>query len=707
MAKAKAPARGAGVGVTQAPSTTTTTPQPPLSSAQTTTPSANNQGQPAPEPHSAPNDSAASLDAAAKKKKKKGKAKRIEDDYDVADAMSPAPPSVHGANAYSQPHLSPAATAQAQAQADLLATASDLYRRIEADPQGIPDDDAYWTSLPAHLRTFIRNALPLGQFPTTGNGHPHDPSARHASTQAMIAVAQQLAQAAHASQRHLQQYPPGSQPYPSLPFDPAIFADLALHSDPGATMHSHAHHANGINATQSPYVHYSAAGGNPPPSQPPGEPLPAPVVLVNEYGEETGDYDDEYYSEDELDDPNGGLHDGYDRRDGSWPAHDQAQRNAAAAAMINAPPSKKKNKKKKKKSGTGATAMPPPPTGGGNDPSTNPLPATLPPAATLGKQSAPPTTVPPPPRTTQQPPPSSRAAGKQPMTFNSNASGKAAATNAPNGHAHHHATGKRSAAGGAGSVSSHGTGGQGGQAGAAPSGQPPRIWSTSTAEERERIKEFWMGLNDKDRRQLVQVEKDAVLKRMKEVQKHSCSCAVCGRKRTSIESELEVLYNAYFDELQQYASQQQQYVKSGGALPPPPGPGPFPGSITLDSAGNVVGGNALSSKALPPNQKTRVTAPPKKAVAPPPPPPEDDDGYDDELDDDDYDDDYDDEEEEEEDDMMPDAAPLSRKRGVSGGHAPGTNDAFPLGSSLTVKGALLKKLLFALCRFHGPIKLRD
>jgi hypothetical protein len=58
-----------------------------------------------------------------------------------------------------------------------------------------------------------------------------------------------------------------------------------------------------------------------------------------------------------------------------------------------------------------------------------------------------------------------------------------------------------------------------------------KIWSTSTTEERERIKEFWLGLGEQERRNLVQVEKDTVLRKMKEQQKHSCSCAVCGRKR--------------------------------------------------------------------------------------------------------------------------------------------------------------------------------
>lgn len=95
-----------------------------------------------------------------------------------------------------------------------------------------------------------------------------------------------------------------------------------------------------------------------------------------------------------------------------------------------------------------------------------------------------------------------------------------------------------------------------------------KIWNTSSQEERERIKEFWLSLGEDERKSLVKVEKDAVLKKMKEQQKHSCSCTVCGRKRTAIEEELEVLYDAYYEELEQYANHQGE----GGPTPmmPPP-----------------------------------------------------------------------------------------------------------------------------------------
>lgn len=97
-----------------------------------------------------------------------------------------------------------------------------------------------------------------------------------------------------------------------------------------------------------------------------------------------------------------------------------------------------------------------------------------------------------------------------------------------------------------------------------------RIWNTSTAEERERIKEFWLSLGEEDRRSLVKVEKDAVLNKMKEQQKHSCSCTVCGRKRTAIEEELEVLYDAYYEELEQYANHQQISPGDGTPIMAPP-----------------------------------------------------------------------------------------------------------------------------------------
>ncbi|OQO10646.1 hypothetical protein B0A48_03944 [Cryoendolithus antarcticus] len=81
----------------------------------------------------------------------------------------------------------------------------------------------------------------------------------------------------------------------------------------------------------------------------------------------------------------------------------------------------------------------------------------------------------------------------------------------------------------------------------------PNIWNTSTQQERQNIKNFWLSLSEDERKSLLKIEKEAVLRKMKQQQKHSCSCTVCGRKRTAIEEELEVLYEGYYEELEQYA----------------------------------------------------------------------------------------------------------------------------------------------------------
>jgi len=68
-------------------------------------------------------------------------------------------------------------------------------------------------------------------------------------------------------------------------------------------------------------------------------------------------------------------------------------------------------------------------------------------------------------------------------------------------------------------------------------------------------------LNDEQRRTLVKLEKEAVLKKMKEQQRHTCSCSVCVRRRTVIEQELEMLYDAYYEELEHYEERKENNVK--------------------------------------------------------------------------------------------------------------------------------------------------
>ncbi|KNC99981.1 uncharacterized protein SPPG_05356 [Spizellomyces punctatus DAOM BR117] len=94
------------------------------------------------------------------------------------------------------------------------------------------------------------------------------------------------------------------------------------------------------------------------------------------------------------------------------------------------------------------------------------------------------------------------------------------------------------------------------------------IWYKSDAEEKQRIREFWLQLGEDERRALVKLEKEAVLKKMKEQQKQTCSCSVCGRKRTVIEEELEILYDAYYEELENFANDQSGKAPSGPSATP-------------------------------------------------------------------------------------------------------------------------------------------
>lgn len=187
-----------------------------------------------------------------------------------------------------------------------------------------------------------------------------------------------------------------------------------------------------------------------------------------------------------------------------------------------------------------------------------------------------------------------------------------------------------------------------------------RIWNTSTGEERERIKEFWLSLEEKERRSLVKVEKEAVLKKMKEQQKHSCSCTVCGRKRTAIEEELEVLYDAYYEELEQYANHQQISIEDGIPIMPPP---------------RIYGTHPMAR--LPPSRVTPTMHTQRPSRGRITEMIEDDDEGNDE--------DYSDEGEDEEQDYSEDEAE-EEPRGPAA-------DFFNFGNSLTVQGKFLRKQL--------------
>ena len=173
------------------------------------------------------------------------------------------------------------------------------------------------------------------------------------------------------------------------------------------------------------------------------------------------------------------------------------------------------------------------------------------------------------------------------------------------------------------------------------------LWNPSTQAERENIKQFWLDLGEEERRSLVKIEKEAVLRKMKEQQKHSCSCSVCGRKRTAIEEELEVLYDAYYEELEQFANHDPDLANAPQLMAPPRpmlrrGPQPIPGSFSSRGRVQEIG--------------------------------DDDEDFDE---DDEYDDDDEPYSDEDEDDLDLHGLP------------PGPPDFFQFGNSLTVKGKVV------------------
>lgn len=402
---------------------------------------------------------------------------------------------------------------------DLISAANELYKRM-ADPE-FGSDDAYWSSLPPHIRQFIRDAVPF-----TGSISQSTPGTT-SSQRTMYQMAQQIVQAASQG--------------------------MGL--------------GHGMSANLMPGINANA------------RPFPSPQQTI---GEEFGFHrhpdtrEEEYDDEEEIEEDHG-----------------------HPAANGDAP--KKKNKKKKKKGANAAAAVPtsveppaplpplPPPSTLSKIPrAPAPVPQPQPPGHQPQPLSQQPPSLNPPPPPTPAPaptptPPSSRAAGKQPMGTNppvnpparsARAAGKAPASAAPPHNAH------------AGHSHNHPPAAKPPPKGKSPATAPPaKIWTQSSAEDRENIRVFWLGLSEAERRDLLRIEKDAVLKKMKEQHRHSCGCAVCGRKKVNIEMELDQLYEQYYDELRSYAAEQR--IAANGLRPPPNGAGPFPGSVEVDANGTV------------------------------------------------------------------------------------------------------------------------
>ena len=420
--------------------------------------------------------------------------------------LSPELESVHLSTTASLAHLSTTASTRlhpaSAAEAELLATADHLTRSMNLAGDG--RKPAWPAGFPDHLRSFVRHTVSQLSAGAVGE-HGVDLDLSDAlgghgpGQQAMQMLAQQMQAGGvnlTASATVTGKGATGTARYgvpASIPFDTAIF------DDPAFTL-AMEQAANGV-----------SVGGM----------SPERMVMY-------GEYDGGYYS------------DGMDELDGS-PRIAEAQFTLSYEDSVGHVEyieegqrrggRKKRNKSKKK----AEDEAPAPVTALG-------APASSVPATNLA--SVPHNRMPAPrPPPAANPPPSSRAAGKQPMSYTQppapanppppsrRAASKAPITSHayPHNHAHHHPS----------PPSSNASAPQKHRPPANGTPQPApvknnKIWSTSTTEERERIKEFWLGLGEEERRNLVKIEKEAVLKKMKEQQKHSCMCAVCGRKRCVI-----------------------------------------------------------------------------------------------------------------------------------------------------------------------------
>jgi len=391
------------------------------------------------------------------------------------------------------------ADATAAAQAELLATANELYQRMDAGGGGLRPDGAYWAALPAHIRNFVRNASLSPPLRAAGGNE-------RAKAQAMYAIAQQMAQTSEqgeiqvpcqvgggddddASER-------GWQEDISLPVDPSFFGDAEF----GAALEQEGEKCGiigvGVGVAEVKEGEDEAEW--------------MPVAGTEGLAEETGRDDREIPTRDGKLVTSSVVSDLLPKAEAAAAAAaaaaTAAARTAATAAKarasaLNMPPHTKQPSSRAQ--GKQPMNYPPPPPS-----ATMTTTSTTTSATAQQKTSAPsPTTR------------SSRAASKAPLQPHAY----------PHTHSHHHPSPPSS---NASQPQKHRP-----SSAQAPSSRNNanannKIWSTSSTEERERIKEFWLGLREQDRRSLVKLEKEAVLKKMKEQQRHSCACAVCGRKRS-------------------------------------------------------------------------------------------------------------------------------------------------------------------------------
>lgn len=402
------------------------------------------------------------------------------------------------------------ADATAAAQAELLATANELYQRMDGCGGGLRPDGAYWAALPAHIRNFVRTAS-LSPPLRAADGN------ERAKAQAMYAIAQQMAQTGEQGESQIDgddDAPDGEvlktgglaagtwQGEVSLPVDPSFFADAEFTAALEQQVEERGIIGVGVGVREVKGCE--------------GSDLSLRERTGNEEAEWTGRC---------RGGVGGGAEEGREipTRDGklvtsSAVSESLPKLEAKAKAALTRPAAKAKAKAIAEASAPNmpSHAKQPSSRAQGKQPMNYPPP---PPSAAMTTTST--TTSTTAQQKTNAPSPttrSSRAASKAPLQPHAY----------PHTHPHHHPSPPSS---NTSQTQKHRP-----SSNQAPSSRNNpnannKIWSTSSTEERERIKEFWLGLGEQDRRNLVKLEKEAVLKKMKEQQRHSCACAVCGRKR--------------------------------------------------------------------------------------------------------------------------------------------------------------------------------
>jgi len=398
----------------------------------------------------------------------------------------------------------------AAAQAELLATANELYQRMDAGGGGLRPDGAYWAALPAHIRNFVRTASLSPPLRSAGGNE-------RAKAQAMYAIAQQMAQTGE----------PGESQVPSqvddegdgddalegevvttggltagswhgevsLPVDPSFFADAEF----TAALEQQGDE-RGVIGVGVGIAEVKGSEGGEEEAESEWMPAAGKERLAEWTGRSRSREDREIPTRDGKLVTSSVVSDLQPKADKAAAVASAAARAAAKASPLSMP----QHTKQPSSRAQGKQPMnypPPPPSAAMTTTSTT--------ASTTAQQKA---NTPSP--TTR----SSRAASKAPLQPHAY----------PHTHPHHHPSPPSS---NTSQTQKHRPSSNQTPSSRNNANANSKIWSTSSTEERERIKEFWLGLGEQDRRNLVKLEKEAVLKKMKEQQRHSCACAVCGRKR--------------------------------------------------------------------------------------------------------------------------------------------------------------------------------